>query len=223
LLFLGSFGANGRERVRYCEARMTLDFRKLHFVERDLSPGFHSALALGPDGRVYVAQAWDRYAIAVYAPDGTLERVVTRRFENRKRTADELRRINALFDASAANNQLNETREIEPCPQVIQDLHVDEEGHLWVLHSRSSEDLPAGTMQSYDLFDTAGRYVRRVDVACVEGDPELDGLELLPDGRVLLLKGMVLAGTAQSDLGSIPLGEDNESSNMEFVCYRVVE
>jgi hypothetical protein len=220
VLYLCRLSDSGQELARYCETRMTLDFRKLHFVERDLSPGFHSAMTLGPDGRVYVAQAWDRYAIEIYHSDGALERVIERRFQNRRRTEQELRRVNALFDASAANNPYGETREIEACPQVITGLHVDDAGRLWVLHSRSDEDLPDGVMQSYDLFARDGRYLRRVHVAC-EGNSTYDGLQFLSDGRVLLIKGFVLATTAQSDLGSIPLGEEEESSNMEFVCYRL--
>jgi hypothetical protein len=221
-MYLCSLSSTGQELVHYCEAKMSLDFRKLHLVERELSPGFQTALALSPDGRVYVAQAWDRYAVAVYQPGGTLERVVGREFANRKRTEQELRRINALFDASARNNPYGETREIEPCPPAITSLYVDESERLWVQHSRSGEDLPAGIMQAYDLFDSRGRYLRRVLMAC-DGDPEYDGLQFLPDGRVLLIKGLILASMAQSDLGSIPLGEAEDSSNMEFVCYRIVE
>lgn len=222
VMYLCSVADDGREQVRYCEARMSLDFRKLHFIEREISPGFHSALALGPDGKVYVPQAWDSYTIMVYRPDGTLERIISRTFENRKRSEQELRRVNALFDASARNNPYNETREIEPCPQVVNGLHVDDAGRLWVLHSRSSENMPAGVMQCYDLFDANGKYLQQVFVAC-DGDPDYDGLQLLPNGRILLMKGLALASMAQSDLGNIPLGEDAESSNMEFVCYQVVE
>lgn len=220
-MYLCRLSDDGREQVRHRESKIALAFRKLHFVEREISPMFQSALALEPDGRVYVGQAWDRYAVEVYQPDGELERIITRDFENRKRTEDELRRVNALFDASARNNPYGETREIEPCPPVISGLHVDSEHRLWVLHSRSAEQLPPGIMQSYDLFDAGGRYLREVYVPC-EGDPDYDGLEFLPDDRVLLIKGLVLAGTAQSDLGSIPLGEEDETGNMEFVCYRVV-
>jgi hypothetical protein len=222
VMYLCRLSEAGSEQVRYCESHMKLDFRKLHFVERELSPGFHSAMTLGPDGRVYVAQQWDRYAIEVYKPDGVLERIVERNFVNRKRTDKELRRINALFDASARNSPYAETREIESSPQVIAGLHVDGVGRLWVLHSRSDEDLPDGVMQSYDLFDPTGLYLRRVFIEC-EGNPEYDGLRFLPDGRLLLMKGLVLASMAQSDLGNIPLGEDEESSNMEFICYQTVE
>jgi len=222
VMYLCRLSDTGEEVARYCETTMSLDMSKIHFVERKISPSFHTALALGPDGRVYVARSWDEYAVAVYHPDGELERVIARDFTNRKRSDEELRRVNALFDASARNNQSNETREIEPNPQAIASLHVDDDGRLWVQHSRSGENLPDGISWSFDIFGADGRYLRQVYVAC-EGNPEYDGLQLLPDGRALLIKGMVLAGTAQSDLGSIPLGEDEEIGAMEFVCYRLSE
>lgn len=219
-MYLCRLGEDGREGVRYCESTMSLDFGRLHFVERELSPAFHTAWAVGPGGRVFAAVAWDRYRIAVWDPDGTPVRTIEREFRNRERTADELRRVNALFDASARNNRSGETREVEPSPPAISGLHVDADGRLWVLHSRADENLPPGVMQAYDLFDADGRYLREVRVRC-EGDPDRDGLELLPDGRVLLIRGLVLASMMQSDLGSIPLGEDEEIGPMEFVCYRV--
>ena len=220
VMYLCRLADSGEELVRYREATMTLDFQNLCFVEREMEPGFHLANAVGPDGRVYAPQAWDRYAIEVFLPDGTLDRVIEREFENRKRTEQELRRINALFDASESNIPYEVSRKIEPSPAVVSGLHVDPAGNLWVLHSRSAEECPAGVMQTYDLFDPTGRYLRQVAIAC-EGDPEYDGIEFLDDGRVLLIKGYVEAGMARSDLGSVPLGEEEESSPMEIICCRL--
>ncbi|MFC1572118.1 hypothetical protein ACFL6M_00820 [Candidatus Eisenbacteria bacterium] len=217
VMYLAGLADGGEEKVRFCESTMSLVFEKLKFVERELQPIFHVASAVGPDGRVYTPQAWDWYAIEVFAPDGTLERVIEREFENRKRTPQELQRINALYDASDRNTPYKIEREIEPSPPVIAALHVDPEGRLWVLHSRSDEDCPAGVMQAYDLFDPLGVYQQQVFVAC-DGDPEFDGLTFLSDGRVLLIKGYVLAGLARTDLGSVPLGEEEESAPLEIIC-----
>jgi len=220
-LFLSTLTATGEEQVRLREAVMTLDFSKLHFIERELEPPFHLATAVGPDGRIYVPESWDRYAIEVLRPDGTLERVIEREFENRKRTEDELRRTHAIFEASARNNPYNETHEIEACPPAIADLRVDAEGTLWVLHSRSAEGRPAGVMQTYDLFGPDGRYQRQVAIAC-DADPDMDGLEFLGDDRVLLIKGYALAAAGRTDLGSVPLGEEGEPEPQEIICCRMV-
>jgi hypothetical protein len=169
---------------------------------------------------VYVPESWDRYAIEVLGPDGTLERVIERDFENRRRTEDELRRTHAVFEASARNNPYGEEHEIEPCPPALADLRVDAGGTLWVLHSRSAEGRTAGVMQTYDLFDPDGRYLEQVSIAC-SADPELDGLEFLGDDRVLLIKGYALAAAGRSDLGSVPLGEDGEPEPQEVICCRI--
>ncbi len=218
--FLARFSDQGEELLRYREVIQTLDFRNLCFVEREQQPPFDLAIAVGPDDRVYVPEAWGRYAIEVLRPDGTLEMVIEREFENRKRSADELRRVNALYDASDRNIGAKVAREIEPVPPVIAQLHVDPEGCLWVLHSRSGEELPEGVLQRYDLFAPDGRYRQEVLVKCA-GDPELDGLTFLPDGRVLLIKGYALAGLARSDLGSVPLGEEGEAAPLEIICCRM--
>ncbi len=218
--FLSRLAATGEELTRLRESTIVLDFNKLRFVERDLQPPFDLASALGPDGRVYVPESWDRYAIEVLRPDGTLERVIEREFVNRKRTDDELRRINAVYEASARNNPYGEEHEIEPCPPVIADLRVDASGTLWVLHSRSAEGQAAGILQTYDLFDPEGRYLGQVSIAC-DADPEIDGLEFLSDDRVLLIKGYALAAAGRSDLGSVPLGEDGEPEPQEVICCRV--
>lgn len=217
-MYLARVADDGGIRHVYSEANMVLDFGDLVFKERELNPGCHLAHALGPDGRVYVTAAWDRYAVEVYAPAGELERVIERDFENRPRTEAELRRVNALFDANDRNIPFEVGREVEPSPAVIAGLAVDAAGRLWVLHSRSAEDRAAGVMQTYDVFDAQGAFAEQVSLAC-EGDPERDGLVFLDDGRILLIKGFVEAGMARTDLGNVPLGEEEGAAPMEIVCY----
>ncbi len=219
VLYLSRLDLSGEEQLRFCETQMELDFGNLCFIERELSPHCHQASAVGPDGRVYFPQDWDRYAIEVRSPDGSLDRIITRSFENRPRTEDELRRVNAVFDASAANTPYKMTRRIEANPAVIEGLHVDHEGQLWVLHSRSAEDLPDGVVQAYDVFSPDGHYLYVAHLAC-EGRADQDGFEFLPDGRVLLIKGQTLSAMARTDLGSVPLGEEEEIPPIEIVCLR---
>ncbi len=217
-MYLARVADDGAITHLYNEANMVLDFGDLVFKERELNPGCHLAHALGPDGRVYATADWTRYAVEVYAPDGELERVIERDFENRPRSEDELRRINALFDANERNIPFPVGREVEPGPAVIAGLAVDAAGRLWVLNSRGAEGRDAGVMQTYDVFDTGGAFTERVSLAC-EGDPERDGLVFLDDGRILLIKGFVEAGMARTDLGNVPLGEEEGAEPMEIVCY----
>ncbi len=216
-MYLAAVDADGAITHRYSEAVMTLDFADLVFVERELNPGCHQPSALGPDGVVYVPAAWDRYAVEVFAPDGAALRTFERDFENRPRNADELRRVNALYDANAANIPFPTRREVEPEPPVIADLAVDPAGRLWVLHSRGAEDRAPGVLQTYDVYAPDGAFLREVALRC-EGDPVDDALVFLDDGRLLLVKGHAEAAMARTDLGDVPLGED-EGAPMEFVCF----
>jgi hypothetical protein len=217
-MYLAGLSEDGALLHRYSESVMTLDFNDLVFVERDLNPGCHLANAVGPAGRVYVTVAWDRYAVEVFAPGGDRLHTIERDFENRPRNEDELRRVNALYDANAANIPFPTRREVEPSPSVIANLAVDPSGRLWIQHSRSADDRAPGVMQTYDVFAPDGDFLRQVSLVC-EGDPIDDGLVFLDDGRVLLIKGFAEAAMARTDLGNVPLGEEQEADPMEFVCY----
>lgn len=217
VLYLCGLSLDGQEQVRYCESRMELDFNDLCCVERELSPHCHLASAVGPDGRVYFPQAWDRYAIEVRHADGGVDGVIERAFANRMRTEDELRRISALYDPSTESTPFEVRRVIEPQPAVIAGLEVMARGDLWVLHSRSGEGFPAGIMQRCDVFDPEGRYLREVFPAC-EGDAELDGIEFLGDGRLLLIKAASFSAMARTDLGSVPLDGEEEVPPIEIIC-----
>jgi hypothetical protein len=220
--FLCTIGEDGAEQARFCQAEMALDFQRPRILEREILPGFFVANAIGPDGRIYAPRSRDAYVIDVYLPDGTLERVIEREFDNRPRTARETRRIEAVFNAAARQIPGEIVPVIEPANPVIAGLSVDEGGDLWVKHSRSGDDRPPGVLLTYDRFDPTGRYVQAVSIAC-EGDPAYDDLEFLPDGRVLLIKGYVLAQWSAFDFGTVDWDDDEETAEMEIVCCRMAE
>ncbi len=222
IVYLDILAQDGSQIARLCSARVVLDFQSAHLVERELLQSFMWANAVGPDGRVYCAPSRDDYRIEIYRPDGTPVRVIERRFENRKRTGRETRRMEAFFDAATAQIPFEVTGEIEPMEPVITGLFVDARNRLWVKHSRGGDDLPTGVLQKYDLFDDEGRYLQEVLVAC-EGDPLYDELEFLDDGRVLIIKGYVLTQLAGYEFGTIDWGDEEETSAMEVICCRMVE
>ena len=92
---------------------------------------------------------------------------------------------------------------------------------MWVQHSRSNRDLPDGTFLSLDLYDNAGNWQREVRLNC-EGNSVSDGVRFLRDGRILLIKGFVVARLACLGSGVATLGED-ETEVIEIVCYRLPE
>lgn len=221
--FLAAIGPDGKETVRYME--QVSHIQRPHSVvhENDFLPAFPLASALGPDGRVYTPAERERYAVNVFLPDGTLEKVITRPdFETWRRDKRDTRRITALFESWAGRNPETWPRfDLKDTERAITALHVDGQGRLWVQHSRSNRDVPDGVFLTFDLYDADGVWQREVSFAC-EGNPVSDGVRFLRDGRVLLIKGFVVARLACLGSGVATLGED-ETETIEIVCYRLPE
>jgi hypothetical protein len=219
--YLARLSDAGEEIVRYREEHVILDFQKAHFSESELLPAFYLAHTVGPDGRLYVAEKRNEYSIGVYSKDGSLERVIERDFENWQRDKRDMRRMNALFDTWASQVPFPVTREIDPYEQAITSLHVEDDGTLWVQHSRSGRNQPDGVMLTYDRFNPDGKYLQQVSITC-EGNPAFDGLKFLSSGRVLLIKSFVLSRWASLDARGVAFGEEEESGPPEVICYRAI-
>ena len=218
--FLAAIGPDGKETVRYMEqvSRIQRPHSVVH--ENDFVPAFPLASALGPDGRVYTPADREHYAVNVFLPDGTLEKVITRPdFETWHR---DKRDITALFESWAGQNPATWPRfDLKDTERAIAALHIDGQGRLWVQHSRSNRDVPDGVFLAFDLYDSDGVWQREVRFAC-EGNPVSDGVRFLRDGRVLLIKGFVVARLACLGTGVATLGDD-ETETIEIVCYRLPE
>lgn len=219
--YLARISAAGEELVRYRESHMVLDFTRARFVETEMLPPFLLASALDGEGRAYCARSHDDYAIEVYGTDGSLEKVIERRFEPRRRTDREMSRLNALIDAWIQGFPGELERVLEKTEPTIDDLHVDDRGVLWVKHSRSGDDRPGGVLLTYDTFAPDGRWLQQVAIRG-EGDPMYDGIRFLGDDRVLLIRGYVLARWASRGALNVDFGEE-EAQAMEVICCRLVE
>jgi hypothetical protein len=219
-IFLSSFSGEGRELACLKESGMQLDFNAVRFVETEFFPPFLLTHAVGPGGKVYVPADWDSYAIEVYRPDGRLERVIRRPFQPRPRTDREKRRMDALVDAWGRQIPYEIPRELEPNAPTIDELFVDDEGILWVKHSRSVENQPDGVFATYDTFDGEGRWLQEVSVKA-DADPHHDGIRFLGDGRALVIKGYQLARWASRNARDASFGEDDDPGSMEIIACRV--
>jgi len=221
--FLAAVDQEGNQTVRYMEQVSYIERPHSVVHEDDFLPSFPLASALGPDGRVYTPRDRENYAINVFHPDGTLDRVIERPgFKTWKRNKLDTRRVTALFESWAgANPETWPEFDLKKTERAINTLHIDGQGRLWVQHSRSNRDLPAGTFLSLDLYDKAGNWEREVRLNC-EGNSVSDGVRFLRDGRILLIKGFVVARLACLGSGVATLGED-ETEVIEIVCYKLPE
>ena len=223
---LASYTPDGERRCVYHETERRVDYQHNYvFDEKTALNDFLYSFAVGPDGRVFVLTDRDRYAISVFAPDGRLERVIERAFTPRKRTAREMARIEALTERRFRTFPFDISYVYCENESVVawyhRGLQVADDGSLWVRHARSAENLPAGVLVRFDVFDAAGHFRRQVDVVA-PGDALRDGVFLSGPDHIVVVHGFVDAMRSMVGGGHGPLTEDgHEPGPLEIVCYRI--
>ncbi|MBP7669026.1 MAG: hypothetical protein KA123_00390 [Candidatus Eisenbacteria bacterium] len=217
--FLARFSPQGVEQVRYLEKKSRLDLANIEIVERDQHFVYPRRWAASGSGEVFAAPEIDRYAIYVYRPDGTMDRVIEREFTPRPRTAKELERLDAVVQAQTRQLPGTPKYDFEKTEPAISGLNLRSNGELWVTSSRSGYEQPKGIMLTYDVFNAAGKFIKQVAVAC-DGDGLEDGLFFAGDDRMLLVRGMADAGVALQG-GAMESAEGEEAAPMEVVLYRI--
>ncbi len=203
-----------------CFARSTvIDFNNPVIRESSVLDVAVFSSTIAPDGRIYVGTDYDRYAINVYRPDGTLDHIIEREFARRPRTDLESQRIEAVFATWGRRGSQQMPTEIYDCAPTITDLYVDDANQLWVEHSRSAGSGPDTAMLTYDVYDADGEFDRQVAFVC-DGDPTNDELFRVRDDMVVLIKGSIPAMYAAM-APDAEVDEEAADANMEVVCYKI--
>ena len=223
-MFLSLVGDDGIVKKRFLESYATWDFTNFTYDEAVNLPSFYWANAVGPDGRIYAAPDRNAYRINVYSPDGSLEKIIERDYAHWNRTSEERAWMETLLNGAFRNVPVETKLKICDTESDIswlnRGIQVTENGELWILPSRGTRAQPDGVAATFDVFDTAGRFDRQVQVICPEANGARDGFVLLGDDRVLLIKGYAGAMAAMLG-GEAEASEDDEDGPMELVCYRV--
>ena len=110
-------------------------------------------------------------------------------------------------------------RVLEPNEPAITEMHIDDEGVLWVQHNRSGHDQPEGVLFTYDTFSPEGVWLQEVSIKA-DGNPVYDGLRFLGGDRGLLVKGYTLARWASRGAQNVNFGEE-EAEAMEVIFCRM--
>ncbi len=221
--YLGSFTEDGALKAMYLQEDAIYDFTNYVFDEEKHMEWGMRRFAVDRAGRVYAATVRDQYLITVYNPDGTVNRVIEREFDIQKRMEDERREWRELIDASLSRflQQYEiDIKDTEPPIGIFQvSVNIAPDGNLWILSSRGVRDQDEGVMQTYDVFDPEGHFIKQVSIAC-EGDGREDSLFFAGRDRFVLVKGFVSA--VKSFVGGAgAAGGEEEPEPMEVICYAV--
>lgn len=218
--FLSTFSEDGVEQQRlWHHDKQAWDFENRSFTEKYsyfVEDG--RGWTIGPRGEVYVARERDRYAVHVYAADGTLMRVIEREFIPTQRSGKDKQRVAAGLTMTINGEVIQLDSDIMDTDPCLRQIHVDEQGQLWVWHARSLENQPEGIFASCDLFAADGRYLAQVQLA-VEADPHQDRLIPLSGGRFVLLRGIIDAMDAMWG-GSSKDESVADIVPLEVICLR---
>ena len=136
-------------------------------------PIYESLWTIDKEGRVYAAFDYSGYRIQVWKPYGQPDRVIEKKHVSQKRNAEELELSTHLYQGI--------TRRIPECKLEISEYSKDiiaifirENGNLWVISGEGSHKHPKGSIGTFDIFDTHGRFTHQVSLMG-EGNPLTDG------------------------------------------------
>lgn len=208
---------DGRPLVTYLERSTSQDLMRDGWIEKNNWFPSHERWDIDADGMVLAASDRNEYRVDVLAPDGTPVRSFGRAFRPWPRTEAEKQEIRDSLVVLSDGQRITIDVQVEDAAPAIASVRAMADGETWVLPVRGTREQPDGVMQTYDVFDRDGVFVRQVAMAC-PGDPEEDRLVLLPGRRAALLRGAVQA--RRNTFGGNRQADANEVSVNDLVVYR---
>lgn len=215
---LALIDSEGNELTRMHEEVREFAFANA-LIEEKVWSTFDRRWAIGADGSLYAVTQFADYEIDVWNTDGTKKAVISREFERRERTQEEIETVYSIFEAFTRNAP-NATIKVSDFDQDIAAIYPRADGTLWVLNSRGQNEVPEGSLGVFDVFDSEGHFVREVTVMG-EGDPQEDGYFFVED-RLYVVTGFLDAAMSAAGGGSDDAEEeDEEAMPMSIICYQV--
>jgi hypothetical protein len=188
---------------------------------------------LGRDGRVYVAEKKDEYAIEVYNAQGVLERRIRREYQTVKRSDEDRAADKKMADEMAKQYGGMVTLQTREYERDIEEMHARSDGRLWVVSSEGSRDCPEGAVGLFDVFDADGKYLKQIGLN-LDYNEKKDDFLLVGDLLFVLKQAKVRPASMSSNVsgGMTTMiirggpGEDEEGDEGDevppgVVCYRL--
>lgn len=194
---------DGNVVANYWKRTQSADAANIEFDEQsDAAPVW----AVGPDGRLYVNVAWDRYEIEVRNADGSLAYRIEREYEPYERTAHDFAAVRRKIESGL----MSEDTKISKTVPDIQALFPRDDGSLWVLSSRGEKGVAPGTLATLDVFDEAGRWNGQVTLLHPQYSPGIDTFYLVND--------LVYIATNAGEWAT-----EIDGGDMELLCTRMAK
>lgn len=213
--YLKKYDASGAELATYVEISEEMNFGNYEFQEPGFTD-FKRRWDVAPDGRVAAALSFDKYEITIWNADGTVDRVIERPdYQPVMRTAAEKDRFQAMYDAFTRWNR-GSTFKISDHHQTIGQMFFRPDGTLWVQSSAYRWRAAEGVYTSFDVYDTVGRYLQRVDLIA-DADATQDGF-YLAGGRAYIVTDLINAIMASVG-GDSEDSVDDEAEPVEVIAF----
>ncbi len=216
-MYLRSYNTDGEPLVDFIHKETSFDLNNFRFSETGYDFVWTRCGVL-PNGNVCFAEERNRYEIKICQPDGSLVRTITRPYKSVDRTKSEIEE-SRLSHAAVASHYGREVRgvDVENTEADIASLAAMNDGTLRVRTSGGDRNRESGVLTTVDEFDTGGHFVRQLRLIA-EGDPLRDGIHMLPDGRVVVVKGAVEAYRREVDSERATDVLETETT-LEVICY----
>jgi len=171
------------------------------------------------DGTLVVAPDRDRYRLEFRAPDGSVQRVVTRPFTPRRRTREDRERIADGVTFTSNGQEVDVDVRLLDTDPAIQGVTAMPDGTLRIANAYFRSDLPEGIAGRWDVLDAEGQWVKELRLAA-DVDWRNDHCQDLGDGRWLVIHNAGAASAAA--FGQTELAEDLGDDPMVIVCCEAV-
>lgn len=181
-------------------------------------------------GHVYTAPFWGEYLIRVYAPDGTLSRLIRRDGERLKRSREEIAEIE---ERQAGIPEGVPRPPISPYLRQVQSFVVRPDGSLWVSPAAGSRERRAGRVGPFDRFDSEGRFQQRLWISA-DYDPERDDLIVTGDRLFVIKEAQMVSSSFSASSGNMTMQirmggredeaedeDEGEAAPLSVISYRL--
>ncbi|RKZ12992.1 hypothetical protein DRQ53_04115 [bacterium] len=173
-------------------------------------------------GHVFRAPDREKWLIERYDLDGNLTGTFSRDIKARERTEAEFEDMKGGRTFVFNGQKADISYKLLDTEAPLRGL-VILNGQLWVIHNQAEGELPDGVWRRASVLSFDGELIEDVDLK-VPHDPELDTVQLLDDGRVMVVENGVAAQRSQfaafTDDSDNPDDEDlSDAEPAEVVIY----